>query len=419
MVMRIIDPARYQKRPYGARKHFRIKLFALVLVIGVLVSSSLLAVPPYLDSIDAKQLPLSTPASQAVSIPWPAYGEEALGATGFDVLATKGPQNKMPTASVAKIITALAVLKAHPLKVGEQGPAITINEDDVASYHEYAAQGGSVVPVNFNEQISEYQALQALLLPSANNMAFTLARWSFNNVPSYVDFANQMLTSLAISNTHIADESGFSASTVSTAHDLVLVGQLALANPVLAEIVAQTKATVPVAGEVKNVNWLLGQDGINGIKTGNTNEAGGCYLFSAPYVGALGQKTTIIGAILGAPDLNTAIRDSRALLAAARASFASTTIVKKGQALGTYTTLWGIKYEAVARDALNLLSWKDVPLTSKITLQPIEVPTAKDAPVGQVSVSAGSATVSVQAVLKTKAEPPNFLWRLKHRFSKD
>jgi D-alanyl-D-alanine carboxypeptidase (penicillin-binding protein 5/6) len=45
--------------------------------------------------------------------------------------------------------------------------------------------------VQLGEELSEYQALQALLLPSANNIAETLARWAFGSIDAYNAYANQ------------------------------------------------------------------------------------------------------------------------------------------------------------------------------------------------------------------------------------
>ncbi len=86
-------------------------------------------------------------------------------------------------------------------------------------------------------------------------------------------------------------------------------------NPVIADIVSQKSATIPVAGTINNVNWLLGTDGINGIKTGNTDQAGGCFLFSAKHT-IDGHDITLIGAIVSAPDLMASVNDSKPLIAA-------------------------------------------------------------------------------------------------------
>src|SRR5207245_1841316 len=129
---------------------------------------------------------LPTTALSPPKITWPAYGQAGIGAAGYGLLSVAGAQTAAPIASVAKVMTALAVLSQKPLELNQQGPTITITEEDVASYENYVTQGGSVVRVDSGEQISEYQALQAMLIPSANNMAFTLSRWAFGSTDNYL-----------------------------------------------------------------------------------------------------------------------------------------------------------------------------------------------------------------------------------------
>jgi D-alanyl-D-alanine carboxypeptidase (penicillin-binding protein 5/6) len=241
----------------------------------------------------------SPPPSNILAPPlnWPPGGQAALGVKGAGVLDSYGQQNSVPTASVAKVFTALAVLKQKPLSPGQSGPLIAISQADLDSYESYYAAGGSLAPVALGEQLSERQALEAMLLPSANNMADTLARWAFGSIDNYLAYINQFNAKFGLKQTHIADASGFSASTVSSAENLVKIGQLVLADPVLASIVNEQQATIPVAGAVHNTNWLLGFNGINGINTGNTDQAGVCYIFSTDQQ-VVGRKLTIVGAVM-------------------------------------------------------------------------------------------------------------------------
>src|SRR5581483_4051523 len=266
-----------------------------------------------------------------VSLDWPADGASAaVGAEGYGTLSTQG-DIQIPTASIAKLITALTVLNTKPLIAGEQGPTITITSQDVSIYNNYVTQDGSIVPVQLGEQLTEYQALQAMLLPSANNIADTLAIWAFGSLANYATAANQEVKSLGLNHTTIgSDASGLSPNTTSSPSDLITLGSAVMDNSVLSQIVDQPTATLPVAGRVSNVNTLLGQYDINGIKTGNSDQAGGNYLFSAPYsVG--GHSVTIIGAIMHAPDLQSALSDSVPLLASAKHGFALETPATTGE----------------------------------------------------------------------------------------
>jgi D-alanyl-D-alanine carboxypeptidase (penicillin-binding protein 5/6) len=90
---------------------------------------------------------------------------------------------------------------------------------------------------------------------------------------------------------------------------------------VIAEIVAQSQAPIPgiPGGIIKNTNQLLGNDeGVIGIKTGTTDEAGHCLLFAARYAAEDGQKVTIVGVVMGEKDASSLFQDSRNVLASAK-----------------------------------------------------------------------------------------------------
>ena len=216
-----------------------------------------------------------------VLLPWPAYGQAAYGVADKQIIAVSSDQNKaVPIASLAKVITALAVLKAKPLAPGSQGPAITLTQADVDIFSSYVSKNGTVIPVEAGENISELQALQAMLMPSANNIADSLVIWAFGSVQAYSTYANNMLKELGIHHTTITDASGFSPSTVSTAQDMVAVGALYMKNPILQAIARQDEADVPLAGKIPNYNTLINKDGLMGIKVGDTDEAGRCFMLA-------------------------------------------------------------------------------------------------------------------------------------------
>jgi D-alanyl-D-alanine carboxypeptidase (penicillin-binding protein 5/6) len=231
---------------------------------------------------------------------WPAYGQAAFVQTGQSQIQAGPNQHAAPIASVAKVMTAYLVLRDHPLRPGEDGPTITLTDADVADTDRRRGQGESVVPIAAGEQMTERQALLALLLPSANNIAAVLARWDAGSVEGFVARMNATARSLGMTHTGYTDPSGYDDTTVSTAADQVRIVDLAMRLPVFASIVATPSATLPVAGTVQNTNTLLGQDGFVGVKTGSTAAAGGCFAFRAVrWID--GKRTTITGVVLGQP----------------------------------------------------------------------------------------------------------------------
>ena len=231
---------------------------------------------------------------------WPAHGQAAFVQTGQSQVQAGPNQHAAPIASVAKVMTAYLVLRDHPLRPGEDGPTITLTEADVADTDRRRGQGESVVSIAAGEQLTERQALQALLLPSANNIAAVLARWDAGSADRFVARMNATARSLGMTQTRYTDPSGYDDATVSTAADQVRIVDRAMRLPVFASIVATPSATLPVAGTVHNTNTLLGHDGFVGVKTGSDDAAGGCFAFQAiRWID--GKRTTITGVVLGQP----------------------------------------------------------------------------------------------------------------------
>jgi len=240
------------------------------------------------------------PGEAPPSTVWPAHGQAAFVQTGQSQIQAGPNQHAAPIASVAKVMTAYLVLRDHPLRLGQDGPTITLTDADVADTDRRRGQQESVVSVAAGEQLTERQALQALLLPSANNIAAVLARWDAGSADRFVARMNATARSLGMTHTRYTDPSGYDDATVSTAADQVRIVDRAMHLPVFASIVATPSATLPVAGTVYNTNTLLGHDGFVGVKTGSTAAAGDCFAFRAiRWID--GKRTTITGVVLGQP----------------------------------------------------------------------------------------------------------------------
>src|SRR5262249_11860152 len=131
------------------------------------------------------------------------------------------------------------------------------------------------------EQLTELQVLEGMLIPSANNLAETVARWDAGSGTAFVAKMNAVATALGMTHSKFVDASGASPGSVSTPSDLLSLGMVAMQDPVLAQIVAMEQVTLPVAGTVYNVNSVLAHFGIFGIKTGSGLDTGANFLFAA------------------------------------------------------------------------------------------------------------------------------------------
>src|SRR5204862_5283623 len=127
----------------------------------------------------------------------------------------------------------------------------------------------SIVDVRAGEQLAEREALMAILLPSANNVAVLVARQDAGSVASFVAEMNRAARALGMSHTTYTDPSGYDDGTVSTALDQLRLAQVAAEDETLAAMMATRTYGLPVAGEVTNTNKLLGPDGFVGMKPGS------------------------------------------------------------------------------------------------------------------------------------------------------
>lgn len=293
-------------------------ILLLVCLCSVIVFKKNNTIMPSVKIASSQQLTLAKNAKLA----WPTTGQAAIGSVDDGLLARSSNNEKQqPTASMAKVIVALAVMEKKPFKPGQTGQSYILTAKDEANYNRELDRGGSVVPVYKGMTLTQYEAMQAMLIASANNVADSLVEKTFGSVEAYTSYAEDMLERMGLSRTNVTDASGYSSSTVSTPSELVIIGIAALKNPVIAEIVAQSEAYIPGVGMIQNTNDLLGTDGVVGIKTGTTDAAGNCLLFAARYTTNDGKDVTIVGVVMGDSNASAVFADSRNLLASVRQGF--------------------------------------------------------------------------------------------------
>ncbi len=228
---------------------------------------------------------------------WPTHGEGAYEIDGGPIRHS-ADQVPVPIASVAKVMTALVVLRAAPLQPGRPGFHMTVTAADVQDTTTREADDESVVAVEAGEVLTERQALAALLLPSANNIAVMLARKVAGTALAFVARMNAVARKLGMHDTHYTDPSGFAASTTSTAVDQTKLADVAMRSAALSTLVGTSHYPVPVAGTVSNTDTLLGTHGVVGIKTGSDDDAQGCFMFRVRrFVGL--RSVVITGVVLG------------------------------------------------------------------------------------------------------------------------
>ena len=173
-----------------------------------------------------------------------------------------------------------------------------ISQAEVDEERERVALDQSTVAVRKGETLSERQLLEALMLPSANNVAALLAVHAAGSIGAFVEQMNATASELGMSQTTTRTPAASKRARSRPRRDQVKLARAAMQDPTFAEIVAKPSAELPVAGRVPNYNELVGHDGYVGIKTGSDEAAGGCLLFA--------KRMTV-----GGQDLHRARRDLR------------------------------------------------------------------------------------------------------------
>ena len=392
-----------------------------VLVVAVVVAGvvQLMRPVPSLSLTTNFVTPAAQPGTAHIS--WPRAREAAVTVDGFDKVWSSGGQAEVPTASVAKMMTAYVVLRDHPLAADADGPVITVSAEDAAEYRSDVDDDDSNAKVAAGERLTEREAIEALLLPSADNIAKLLANWDDGSVGAFTVKMNEVARSLGMDHTDYTDPSGLAASTVSTALDQLILVRKAMAIPAFARIVAMPSATIPVAGVIKNYNSETGQNGIVGVKTGTDTAAQGCWAFAVQReVG--GTKRDVYGVVLGAPASfsqlgPTAIAAGVRLADAMTKTVHTMTVLPAGTVVGRIIVPWSkTTVPVVTTQDLRGLAVAGTRVGLSTQTQAPDTESFDDGDqVGEVSASGLTADATTPVVTAGSSGSPSFLWRLLRR----
>jgi serine-type D-Ala-D-Ala carboxypeptidase (penicillin-binding protein 5/6) len=227
----------------------------------------------------------------------------AVASTG-QVLWSRDLNTEVPIASITKVMTALVVIRAGDLERRIRVPAAVIGYEE-----EYDASNAGLVP---GDTLTASQLLEALLLPSGADAAYTLAEAYGPGLNAFIAKMNATAKTLGLTRTHFSNFDGLpwptAYSTYSTPANLVKLGRVAMTSAVFRSVVDRRTYSL-AAGDGhrayfwQNLNPLLGvYHGATGIKTGYTPAAGHCLLFQVTR-----GRVTLIGVNLGSPGVGTVV----------------------------------------------------------------------------------------------------------------
>lgn len=389
-------------------------LIAIVVVLGAVQVVRGAPAPAVSVSAAPKTVPGARP-----NLPWPSGEEAAVAVQGVGFMGSHGGNQPVPIGSVAKMMTALLVLQQHPLSIGQQGPQITVTPADVQEYQSEYVTHQSVVAVTAGEKLSEYQLLEGLLVPSGNNFAQILAHWVGGSESKFVGMMNAKAKAMGLSHTKYADASGLSSLTVSSAKDQLELAEVAMQNPVFAQIVAEPQVTLPppeglVYNYNKEIGHRIGQDVVIGVKTGSTLQAGGCYIF-AMQRSIAGKSVVVYGAVLGAgtvTPLDAAISQGISLGSSALSAVHPMRVVVGGADVGTVVAPWQAPIAVHASSAVTLYGWGGLPVKTTLKEQPLKAPLPSGSAVGTMRVEVGAQSQTVKLISSGGVSAPSLRWRL-------
>ncbi|KAB7851301.1 D-alanyl-D-alanine carboxypeptidase [Streptomyces mobaraensis] len=360
-------------------------------------------------------------------IPWPKKGQGAVMVAGGGTVGTFGAEKPVPTASVAKIMTAYVVLREHPLAKGEKGPRITIDAKTVTDGT--AEDESRVEGLQEGQSFSELDMLRMLMIPSGNNIARMLARWDTKSKDetAFVRKMNDAAKALGMRNTTYTDPSGLDRGTVSTAVDQLKLADAVMKSEAFRSVVSMVGADIPGAGHIDNNNapLLTAGLGVEGIKTGSNTPAGGTLSWAARAT-VDGKERLVLGTMMdqhvtgpdpnGSNSLALVLENSRKVVAAVRKGLTTATVVRKGQVVGHVDDGFGGRTPVVAAKDLTVvgLPGQRVRVTFRDGGRALARTAERGTVVGELIATPGpgSAAGKVPVVVKSALKEPSFGTRI-------
>ncbi len=210
-----------------------------------------------------------------------------------DVLIDNNSHERLSLASVTKIMSLLLIFEA--IDSGK------INLDDMVTADENAvSKGGSQIWLEVGEQMSVSDLLKAVIIASANDACTLLGEYVAGSESAFVELMNQKAGELGLKDTHFENCTGLDDSTnnhYSSAYDLAVIS-----CEVMKYNIIRDYSTVWLDSlrdgktELNNTNKLVNTyDGITGLKTGTTSNAGFCISATASRDG-LNLVSVVLGA---------------------------------------------------------------------------------------------------------------------------
>ena len=342
-------------------------------------------------------------ASQAAAAP-PRVDARAwivANATTGEVLAQHHSRQRIPIASITKLMTVIVALQ-H-LK----------QSDTVTVYPRAARVGESRIPLSPGQRIGVRDLLAGALIQSANDAADALAdATAGGDQATFIGWMNDKTAKLDLRDSHFVRPDGLDApGHLSSARDVLVLARRAMRIPIVRRLVAEQTATIADGTVLHTWNDLLGIfPGLIGVKTGHTDDAGWCEVAAAKRPGY-----TIYAVILGSPTRVVRNTGLRQLLAWGVARYRSATLVAR-RAYGQAALGYGRRpVPLVATRPLRRLVHADRPLVRRVVAAAAaSLPVRSGQRLGRVEVWAGRTRLGTRPLVAARAvRRPGLVGRLR------
>ena len=378
------------------------------LFLGVTILPSLPAASVQLAELEDAEIaspPLALPADgqSAVIV---GDGDALLASAGGD---ESGAFESIPMGGAAKLVSALVTLDAHPLEAGRNGESVVVTDEDFAAYQSLVFAGARTVPVTVGSRWTEREMIAASLLSASNNHADMLVRWAFGGQAEYLEAAEAWLVEQGFDGTAVADASGLKGESVSTADDLVRIGRLAAADPLIGSLLGSDDIGAVNGASITNTNRYEPAGSATTVSRSYTNAAAVTVVLSM----TTASGETLTAAFLRQPSYDAMAAAVTAFVESAAAATAQIEALPEGTVVGELRTAWGERVDLVLGEPLVTVG--GVPAPGDIEYELDEVRTVRPgAKVGEAVATVAERTASARVEAGGELGDPGLAWRLTH-----
>nr|WP_027630752.1 D-alanyl-D-alanine carboxypeptidase family protein [Ruminiclostridium cellobioparum] len=303
-----------------------------------------------------------------------------MDAASGKILNEKNSHEKLPIASVTKVMSMLLVMEAV-----DSGK---LSFDDRVSVSDYAAgMGGSQAYLEAGEEFTVTEMMKALAIHSSNDVTVALAEKVSGSEETFVADMNRKAAELGMKDTQFLDCTGLNDEGYSSAHDVALMSrELVMKHPTVLKFTGTWQDTFRNGTfKLDNTNKLIRfYANTDGLKTGFTNKAG--FNLAAT---TNRNNLRLISVVLGEPDSNTRFAEARKLLDYGFANYERIGLDKKGELVGNITVKKGTKLQTTAAygsdTSVLVAKGEKGKIEKEVKLVPeLTAPITKDQKVGEI-----------------------------------